>query len=162
MSLVMEDSQKTGGPTMIVVRVATGIRSHFDVRATEWLMVYPALGISIALLYQHSMFSTSPSFQVVSQYWSETQWAVIGLLVVLVRLVALTVNGTFARFKYSPHMRLTASVIGLFFWSQFTLGFAIAALTGNGAWSAPIAYSTVCLAELLNINRSWTDIARGR
>lgn len=147
---------------MIVVRVATGIRSHFDVRATEWLMIYPALGISIALLYQHSMFSTSPSFQIVQQYWTETQWALIGLIVVLARLIALTVNGTFAGFRYSPHMRLTASAFGVFFWSQFTIGFALAAFTANGAWSAPFAYSTLFLAELLNINRSWTDIARGR
>lgn len=147
---------------MIVLRVVTGIRSHWHIRATEWLMIYPAVGMGAALIYQPDMFNTSPSFEYVADWMSQPQWALLALICALVRLVALTINGTFAGFGYSPHMRAVASFAGVFFWSQFCLGLLTAAWYGGGAWSGPVMYSMACLAELLNVYRSWMDIARGR
>ena len=147
---------------MLVVRVMTGIRSHWHIRATEWLMTYPAVGMGVALLYQPDMFESSRSFEYVADWMTQQQWSVFALTCALVRIFSLTVNGTFAGFRYSPHLRAAASFAGVFFWSQFSLGLLYAALYGGGAWSGPVMYSMACLAELLNIYRSWMDIARGR
>lgn len=147
---------------MIILRVATGIRSHLHARASEWLMIYPAVGIGAVLIYQPDLFETSPSFAQVASWLTQPQWSLAVLLCALTRLIALTVNGTFEGFPFSPHMRLAASMVGVLFWSQFCLGLMSAAMYNGGAWSGPVAYSTLCLAELLNIYRTWSDIARGR
>lgn len=149
---------------MIVLRrVAGGIRDHWDVRSSEWLMLYPAVGIGIALLAQPNMFASSPSFDTIARFNSdEGMWATLVLLCALLRLVALTVNGTFKSFPYSPHMRMAASLAGILFWSQWALGFVNSWLFDGGALTAVFAYSAFCLAELLNWSRSWADIGNKR
>jgi len=147
---------------MIIVRVASGIKAHWHIRATEWLMIYPAILFGVVLVYQPELFETSRSFEQVSRWASQETWAVGVLLCAAIRLFALTVNGTFKTFPYSPHLRLTATMFGIIFWSQYSLGLLAAALFNGGAWSGPVFLSTICLAELLNLYRSWSDIARGR
>ena len=143
---------------LIIVRLGRGIHEHFHIRLSEWIMVYPALGMWFAFQYQPEMFSTSPSFETLRHWANEHTWGVLCLWCGVARLIALTVNGTFRAFSYSPHMRIAASFIGVAFWSQFSLGFLTASLAGNGAFSAVVAFSTFCLLELANVYRSWSDI----
>ncbi len=145
---------------MVFLRITRGIAAHFPIRLTEWLMAWPALAMGAVLILQPDMFGTSPSFATIAKWGSEALWACVVLACALLRLVALTVNGTFARFPYSPHLRALASITGLAFWSQYGLGFLAAAIFGDGAWSAPVAYSTLALAELANLYRSGSDIGR--
>ena len=84
--------------------------------------------------------------------------AVVLLTCGVVRLAALTINGTFHQFRFSPHLRFGASVVGLIFWSQWTLGFLVAFLQGDGAGSAVIAYGLICLLELANLAVSSQDL----
>lgn len=147
---------------MIFLRIGKGIKSHWHVRATEWAMIYPAILIGIVLLYQTTLFTTMKSFRYLDRWMDQPQWALFVLICALMRAIALTVNGTFDSFRYSPHLRLAASFAGIAFWSQFTLGFLTAALVGEGSWTAPAAYSTMCLFELLNIYRAWVDVMRNR
>lgn len=146
---------------MIVLRMAHGVRSHFTLRLSEWLMIYPAIGMWIAFQMQPQMFSLSSSFAVLDRWADEMTWAWLVLCCALARLVALTVNGSFKTFPYSPHMRLGAAFIGIAFWSQFALGFVLAYLATGSALSAVFAYTTFCLAELANIYRTWGDVAAG-
>lgn len=125
-------------------------------------MVYPAIGMWLAFQAQPEMFSTSASFATLRHWGTEHTWGILCLWCGLARLVALSVNGTFRAFPYSPHMRITASFIGIAFWSQFSLGFLTAFIEGNGAISAVVAYSTFCLLELANVYRSWSDIGAQR
>lgn len=143
---------------MIVVRMAAGVRNHFQIRATEWLMLFPSVGLGAIMIEQEGLFSTSPSFATVASWAHESTWAVIVLLCALTRLVALGVNGTFQGFGISPHLRLFASLVGAVFWSQYCLGFALSAFFGNGAWTAPLFCATFVLMEILNISRSCSDI----
>lgn len=148
---------------MIVLRRIThGIYAHLPIRVTEWGMAWPALAMGLALKYQPDMFRTSPSFERLGAIATQETWAILVLICCLIRVVALTVNGTFAGFGYSPHMRLVASLAGLFFWSRYCLGFLDAALTNGGSWSAPAMYSTAVLFEVINSYRSWVDVLRGR
>lgn len=157
-----QQPQQRSGYSMIAVRVVGGMKSHFHIRATEWVMLYPTIWMGVAMIYQDRMFSTSPSFSVLSGWAGENIWALLVLICALLRLGALIVNGTFQGFGISPHLRLFASFAGTLFWSQFCLGLFVAAITSGGAWSAPIAYSTLILMEVLNITRSWSDVIARR
>lgn len=143
---------------MVIVRLGRGIHDHFHTRLTEWIMAYAAIGMWLAFQAQPNMLVSSPSFFVLERWAHQPTWSALVLSCGLARLVALTVNGTFQSFRYSPHLRVAASLLGIAFWSQFTLGFIIAFLEGPSAFSAVIAYSTFCLAELANVYRSWSDI----
>ena len=147
---------------LIVRRMARGVRAHFHVRVTEWAMVYPTLGMSVALMFQTDMFETSPSFSELARWATEGAASCVAMLCALVRFAALVVNGTFRSFPFSPHLRAGASLLGAAFWWQVTLGFAMAAVDGRGAWSAVVAYSTLLILEAVNISRSFADITRGR
>lgn len=147
---------------MVVVRIVTGVRRHWAVRASEWVMVYPAIGMGLALTLQDSMFSMGGPFVYLARWWGQSTWAIFVLLAALIRLAALTINGTFKSFPYSPHMRLVACMAGVLFWSQYCMGFVNAAYSGDGAWPSPVAYSTFVLLEFLNVYRVWGDVARGR
>ena len=150
------------GSMIVVRRIHEGVLAHLPIRISEWLMAYPAACMGLALMMQPTMFATSPSFGAIERLGDEAFWTTLVLLCAVVRLIALTVNGTFENFKYSPHLRLAASAVGIAFWSQFTLGFLMSALFEHGAWSAVVAYSTFCLAELANIYRSWVDVTKAR
>lgn len=143
---------------MIVVRMATGVKQHFHIRATEWVMLYPSVLLGYVLVQFPNMFSAGQAFNTIARWGSESSWAIFVLMCALIRLGALLVNGTFSGFGYSPHLRLLASMFGAGFWSQFGLGFAISSLYGQSTWLLPILLSTFCLIEVLNISRSWTDI----
>lgn len=145
---------------LIVRRITHGIVGHFPIRISEWTMIYPTIGMGLALKEQPDMFTTSQSFATIQNIASEMTLSVIVLICALIRLIALVVNGTFQGFGISPHLRLFASMVGLVFWSQFALGFLDAALFKGGAWSAVIAYSTFVIFEYVNAYRSWSDVLR--
>lgn len=146
-------------PMIVLRRITGGIASHFRIRVTEWAMLWPSLGMGFALSIQSRMFETSNSFNRLAYWFSEPTWATLVLLCGMARLIALTINGSFRSFTYSPHLRMAASLCGIFFWSQFSLGFLISAVYDNGAWSAVIAYSTFVILELVNFFRSSHDVS---
>ena len=143
---------------MILLRTWHGIANHFPVRVSEWIMAYPALAMAAALRLQPDMFDLSPSFHALATWGDETSWSVVVLLCGTMRLVALTVNGTFHAFRYAPHLRILASVVCGLFWSQFCLGVMQAAVGGTGPWSGVVAYSTLALIELMNVYRGSADV----
>lgn len=144
---------------MIVVRMATGVKKHFHIRATEWVMLYPSVILGYLLTQEPPMFSVNPAvFGTLARWANESTWAILVLMCAALRFGALAVNGTFQGFGLSPHLRLTASAFGAAFWSQFGLGFTISAIYGGSTWLLPLLLSTFCFVEVLNISRSWTDI----
>lgn len=145
---------------IIVRRIAHGVVHHFPFRVSEWVMVHPTFWMGISLMLQPEMFTTSPSFAELARWADESVWSSIAILCAFVRFSALVVNGTFPRFTYSPHLRAFASIVGVAFWSQFTLGFGVVAVDGTGAWSAVVAYSTLLFLELVNVHRSFSDIGK--
>lgn len=145
---------------MIVVRsVISGVRDHFIIRISEWVMLVPTSGMWFGLEYvQPNMFATSNSFKQLDQMFTEQTWAMLVLLCAVARFCALIVNGTFDVFKYSPHIRAAASILGLIFWSQFCVGIFQAYLYDGGSFSGVVAYSTFVILELANFYRSTKDI----
>lgn len=145
---------------MIILRVWRGVADHFPIRATEWIMMLPTFGMAAAFRVAPDMFSVSPSFQRLAVWADEATWGTIVLACGVARFAALIINGTFAGFRLSPHIRFCASLAGIAFWSQFTLCFILAYLSGKGAPSAIVAYGTFCLMELWNLYRSGSDVGR--
>lgn len=145
---------------MIVLRVYRGVADHFPIRVAEWIMVWPALGMWFALQADPEMFAKSRSFAYIATWASESAWAWAILLAALARLLALTVNGTFKGFAFSPHIRAAASLIGVAVWSQISLGFLMAFILANGAASGIIGWSTLVIVEIWNVFRSWSDVGR--
>ncbi|WP_210526410.1 hypothetical protein [Rubellimicrobium arenae] len=147
---------------MIILRTWRGIADHFPARVTEWLMIWPAFGMGLALTGQPEMFQTSPSFAVLASWADERTWATLVLTCAAARAVALVVNGTFDAFRHSPILRGISALVAIVFWSQFCLGLLMAAVYAGGSWSGPVIYSTAVLAEIINVFRSWSDVGRTR
>lgn len=143
---------------MILIKTWSGIADHFPMRWSEWLMAIPALGMGVALTYQSDMFSLSAAFQALAQWGDEKHWAIAVLLVGILRLIALAVNGSFPIFRYTPHLRLLASFVGGFFWSQFCLGILISYFNNEGALSGVVAYGTLSIIEIANAYRASADV----
>lgn len=145
---------------ILLRRVAHGVRSHFPLRLSEWLMAYPSLTTGLALLATPDLFTVSPSYDVLAGWADEETWGALLLLVTALRLAALFVNGTFDGFRLAPHIRMVASGFGALVWSQFCLGLLLSALDGVASWIGPSLYSTLVLAECANWYRSWLDIGK--
>jgi len=145
---------------LIVFRIYRGVADHFPIRVSEWVMVWPAMGMWAALQAMPDMFSVSPSYEYLARWASEQSWAWIIMACGMVRLAALTINGTFKGFAFSPHIRAVASIVGVAIWSQISLGFLMAFLTGGGALSGVIGWSTMVLLEIMNTYRSWSDVGK--
>jgi hypothetical protein len=52
------------------------------------------------------------------------------------RLIALTINGTFRGFAFSPHIRGFGSLVGVVVWLQISLGFLVAYVSAGRDGSA--------------------------
>lgn len=145
---------------MIILRVYRGVADHFPIRFPEWVMLWPSLGLWVGLQVDPGMFSKSDSFSYLAAWANEATWAAILGLCAVFRLAALTINGTFKGFAFSPHIRAVASLVGVAIWSQVSLGFLMAFLFAGGAFSAVVAWSTPVIIELWNVFRSWSDVGR--
>lgn len=143
---------------MIFVKTWSGIKDHWPLRVSEWIMVLPAFGVGLALRVQDSMFSLGPSFVVVASWGEEITWSNLLLGSAVMRLMALAVNGSFSAFRYTPHIRAAASVFGAAVWSQFCLGLVLHTLNGGVPLIWPIMLGTLITFELANIYRSFVDI----
>lgn len=145
---------------VVIVRVYRGVKKHLPFRWPEWVMLWPCFGMWIALQVDVDMFDKSASFTYLARYANESTWAtVLGFLGVL-RLFALTVNGTFDGFAFSPHIRAFSALVGVLIWSRFSLGILMAAVTSAGAASGVIAWSLPVIIELVNTYRAWSDVRR--
>lgn len=142
---------------MLSVILVRGIVNHFPIRKSEWGMGIAALGMTVVLRLQPDMFDVSKTFTTMSQMAGEMTWALVALVIGCIRIIALGVNGSFVGFRYSPHLRLFASVVGLMFWGNFLLAVLVSAYYHGGALSGIIAYGTFCFFEACNVIQSASD-----
>ena len=139
-------------------RVGTGIKEHFPIRVSEWVMLLPFFGMALVLRLQPDMFTKSGSFSTLSRWGSEEFWSFLCIVCGSLRLIALVVNGTFSKvFPYSPHFRMLTALVALVFWSQYSLAILDAYFSSNGALSGVIPYTTFVVFELVNFWRSNVD-----
>lgn len=118
---------------MIAVRVARGVKNHFVGRNPEWLLAILCFGLGFRLLGAENTFDSSPSFAVMKSIASENHWGVGMVIIGGLRLIALTVNGTFKTFaRFSPFVRTVMSMLTAFVWFAIGVGFYNANPAGWG------------------------------
>lgn len=143
---------------MIILRLVGGIREHFGMRVTEWIMTASLFAWSAVLATSGERFAASPAFAQLARYGDGVFWSNICLVAAFVRLVALVINGTFRQFQYSPHGRAVASMLACIFWGQIVLAVTLAYLAGNSLGTGTIAYGTFMAIEMWNFFRAWADV----
>lgn len=144
---------------MVIVRIVTGIKSHFHTRAGEWFCTAVMLWWGVVLLLPGETFASSPSFTGLAAIWSEVWWGLVCLIVGTVRLIALILNGTFAHTRYghfSPHVRAAMAFASCFVWFQIVYGlFASMAITPPSTGTG--TYLLILALDVVNFRRAMDD-----
>ncbi|HCO90949.1 MAG TPA: hypothetical protein DIT40_08250 [Alphaproteobacteria bacterium] len=124
-------------------------------------MIYPAFMVGLALHFQPQLFDTSSAYGPAARWFEESTWALLFFVIVALRLVALIVNGTFAVFRWAPHIRLAVSILSAMAWSQLCFCFAILWIEDGRATFLTIMLSSAVLMEIINAFRASRDLAEG-
>jgi len=106
----------------LVVRVARGSTHNFAIRVSDWFAGFVMLSFGLVLIYCPWAFGNSPWYALLEQIAKPDVWGVVCGFIGLLRIGALTVNGTFPAFRWSPHLRFAMSMLSCFVWFQVTLG----------------------------------------
>lgn len=139
---------------MILLRTWSGIAAHWADRRFEWVMGGGAFAMGLALTLQPTMFDTAPHYGTVSRAAGEDLFAVLFFLCAIFRLVALGVNGTFAGFRLSPHLRAISALLGALLWAFFSLSFMVSAAHYGTSFGPIVAYGIAAMVELHNVGQA--------
>lgn len=132
---------------------------HFPGRALEWaggLMMLP-WGIYV---FTHPTLFTDPRISTVFEglaqaawFWPpHVSWGLFAVTVASIRLVALYVNGT--RPVASPRIRLFASFLSAFVWTQVLVGMIKADVPNTGL----VLYTGLICADIYSAARATRDV----
>lgn len=109
----------------VATAVLQGITEHFRYRITSWVCAYIIAGMGIVMLAVPNLFGIDPvshSYGYLARIMPEQGWAALCITLGFWRVFALTINGTFPSFPWSPHMRYVGSFISMFFWFNLIFG----------------------------------------
>lgn len=104
---------------MLILRIGQGVIDHFPIRRSEWINSWVMIGWAIitALDAKSSLTAaTSPLHQL--------PWIALFAALGTIRLIVLTINGTFPQSwygKYSAHFRVAMSLFSTLAWLQIVL-----------------------------------------
>ncbi len=144
---------------MIILRVYTGIRDHFPARRSEWVLAGMMVIWGNLLLLPHQIFMQSPAWAPLAAWASETVWGWCAVVIGVFRLLALLINGTFHQSwygRYSPHIRMLASFLSCFIWTQLVWGLAKNAYPTTGL----AIYPGLLLLDLMNVVAAASDAGK--
>jgi hypothetical protein len=110
----------------LVVRIARGSAHNFAIRVSDWFASFVMLSFGVVLIYCPWAFGESRWYGLLEQIANPLVWGVICGSVGLLRVGALTINGTFPAFRWSPHLRFAMAMLSCFVWFQVTLGLVAA------------------------------------
>ena len=133
---------------MITVRVAHGISSHFMIRFKEWVWAIVFLLMGGQLARDEQTFAAAPLvYRILAGYFSEETWARILIVMGAVRIIALSLNGTFGWFRgISPIVRAAVAFLSAGIWFALGTGFYAAFPIGITCF----AFWGLMVAEIYN------------
>jgi hypothetical protein len=141
------------GRRNMIARFWAGITGHFRLRATEWFAAVVLLQIGKTLYLPPAAFPVSESWRVMAAQMSEESWGILFLAIGGLRFAALAVNGTFAAFQFSPHIRFATAFMAAGLWTQVVMSMYEAAPNGVG-WGH---FALFIALELYNLWRAAAD-----
>lgn len=140
----------------VSIRLALGVTNHFRTRCMEWFTAILMFQFGWILYSSTPVFQNQPSFRYMENWMSEETWGLTCMALGLIHLIALSVNGTFTGFKYSPHIRAVSSFIACYMWFQIMLAIFLSGLGGTGLGT----YRLVLLFEFGNFIFACMDVGR--
>lgn len=136
---------------MLLVREAV---VYASVRKMEWIIAAMMVHMGYLLIQPVRTFSNSTVFDIVSQYLTEQQWAVLFLLFGSVRLVVLFLNGVYIR--QSAEVRIALSGISFLILSVWVWGFDALPIVSIGS----AVFKWLAIGELANVWQASADRRR--
>ena len=82
----------------VVCRVAHGVANHFGLRVSVWFVASVMLSFGVTLLIWPQLLCTS-RYHMLLRIAPVGVWSYVCLLIGVGRIAALTVNGTFPKFR---------------------------------------------------------------
>ena len=102
-------------------RLVRGAAQKFSIRVSDWFAATVMLSFALAILAWPQLLHTF-RYLVLLRIAPAYVWGPVCLMIGVGRIGALTVNGTFPSFPWSPHLRLLMAGLSAFVWFQITLG----------------------------------------
>lgn len=138
----------------VLPRLWNGVIGHLKSRVAEWFATALLIQFGYILYSPEEVFPHAPNLAVMAQMASEQTWGIICLAVGAIHLLALTINGTFPSFRFSPHVRAAASFIACFLWFQITISIFLSGIGGTGLGT----YRLVFILEFWNFLNASQDV----
>lgn len=141
---------------MIIVKVMKDIHGHWPARKSEWILAAMMFGWGVILFKEGSVFDGNRAWSEMAQIMSETSWGILAMVVSAVRLIALTVNGTFSKSWYSrwsPHVRSLCSLLSCGVWMQIAFGLYMS----DAATTGLSVYPGLLVLDLTNVLSGMKD-----
>lgn len=131
--------------------------SHFELRASSWFMAWITLGVGITMAINPTMLTGSINaaiyFRHMTDLASQDVWRALFLLVGTSRAIALTINGSFPSFKWTPHIRFSMSALSVLLWSEVAYS-----VMGGMPTIGTVVYPFICLLEAHNAVQAFKDM----
>lgn len=105
----------------IAVTLARGVASHFRIRATAWFMAFAMLNLGIALHSYPRLFGDFDKVFLLNQVEHQT-WSGVCVAIAVAQLLALLINGSFPRLRFTPYIRAVTSAMATLIWTQVAFG----------------------------------------
>jgi len=140
------------------VRLYLGIHDHFPARRSEWVLACILVVWGWILLRPAEVFAGNPAWSQMAAIMSEQTWGRVAVTIGSFRLLALIINGTFAKTWYgrwSPHVRALASFLSCFVWFQISFGL----VASEAATTGLAVYPGLLLLDAMNIVSATRDAA---
>ena len=137
-----------GPAAATILRVVRGARHRFALRVPDWFSGSVILSFGLCLVHWPEMFVTFHAFYaLLDEIGSAQTWGVVCVTIGVLRLIALTVNGTFPKFRWSPHIRFVMAMASAFVWFQITLALIVSHMATTGL----AVYPHLFLFDLYNV-----------
>jgi hypothetical protein len=146
-SIAVHPARPSLGLLAFALRLARGAAHNFAIRVSDWFAACVLLSFGLSMLTWSALFAADRSFALLWQYGSPAFWGWACVLVGFGRVCALTINGTFPGFPWSPHVRLAMAMLSVFVWFQITLG----VLSRDGGTVMIAFYPNLFLFDLYNL-----------
>lgn len=144
---------------MIVLRLQTGVRSHFVTRMPEWGLSAILMAFAIQLLRPSDSFHSSSGYALLSRHVSETGWGCFAATVAGAWLLALLINGSFKRTRrVTPWVRSICALAAAGFWTTnaavilITIPSSPGVINNSGFAFFALAYSILTAREVGQID----------
>ena len=147
MTVAVHHHVMPSGVLGFAVRIARGAAHNFAIRVSDWFSACVMTTFGLLLMHWREVFEVNRYFGVLEQFASAHTWGMLCTAVGLARIAALTINGTFPLFRWSPHLRFVMAAIGVFLWFQITLGL----LLSSQPTMAMAAYPHLFVFDMYNL-----------